>query len=65
MTRHSPVLGRWTVGQKARLLADAAEFEGDRLAAYLEAKGVVLAEFEQWRVALEGDQGSLATAQTW
>lgn len=61
MTRHTPVLGRWTARQKARLLADAGEFERDRLAAYLEAKGVVLAEFEQWRVALEGDP-SRATA---
>jgi transposase len=63
MTVHQAGPGRWTVGQKARLLADAAEFEGDRLGAYLEAKGVTLAEFEQWRVALEGDPASVATAR--
>jgi hypothetical protein len=52
-----------TMCPEARLLADAAELEGDRLGAYLEAKGVTLAEFEQWRVALEGDPASVATAK--
>jgi transposase len=54
---------RWSVEQKARVLAEGSGFKGDQLAAFLESAGVGLAEFERWRVALEEDaQGSRATA---
>lgn len=45
----------WTVEQKARMLAEAANLSGDELCAYLEREGVRLVEFERWRVALEED----------
>ena len=45
----------WTVEQKARMLAEAANLSGEALCAYLEEKGVRLADFERWRVALEED----------
>jgi transposase-like protein len=55
---------RWSVEQKARILAEGSELSGDQLAAFLESAGVGLAEFERWRVALEEDgQGSNATTK--
>jgi hypothetical protein len=51
-----------TVEQKARVLAEAASLNGDDLAAYLERHGVKLAEYEQWRIAL--DEGGGASAAT-
>jgi hypothetical protein len=37
------------------MLAEAANLSGQTLCAYLEGKGVKLADFERWRVALEED----------
>ena len=49
----------WTVEQKARVLADASTLDAEKLTAYLEREGVRLAEYEQWRMALdEGGAGS-------
>lgn len=57
-----PVVRIWTVEQKARVLAEAAPLDGDQLAAYLEREGVKLAEYEQWRLAL--DEGGLSPTAT-
>jgi len=52
----------WTVEQKARLLAEASQLSGEQLSTYLDYKGVRLADFERWRLALEDDgQESAAT----
>jgi transposase len=51
----------WTVEQKARVLADAAKYDGEELTAYLEREGVKLAEYEQWRIALDEDGGASAS----
>ncbi len=51
----------WTVAEKARVLADASNLTGEELTAHLEREGVKLAEFEQWRVALE-EGGTASTA---
>ena len=53
----------WTVEQKARILANASTLTGEELTAYLEHEGVKLAEFEQWRLALE-EGGRASTAIT-
>ena len=53
------VLREWTVQQKARVLADAAKLDGQELPAYLEREGVKLADYEQWRIAL--DEGGRAS----
>ena len=53
----------WTVGEKARIVAEAAELEGVRLTALLAREGVHLAELERWRLALE-DRESASTALT-
>lgn len=57
-----PAVREWTVEQKARVLAEAAKFDGGQLTAYLEREGVKLADYEQWRIAL--DEGGRASAWT-
>jgi len=57
-----PVVRQWTVEQKARVLAEASILDGEQLTAYLERSGVKLAEYEQWRIAL--DDGGGASAAT-
>lgn len=57
-----PVVREWTVEQKARVLAEACKLDGEELTAYLEREGVKLAEYEQWRIAL--DEGGGASAAT-
>lgn len=53
----------WTVEQKARILANASTLTGEELTAHLEHEGIKLAEFEQWRLALE-EGGKASTAIT-
>jgi transposase len=54
---------RWSVEQKARVLAEGSGLMGDQLAAFLESAGVGLAKFERWRIEMEEDaQGSRARA---
>src|SRR6478672_9356368 len=48
----------WTVEQKALVLAAAAQLEGEKLTLYLQREGVKLAEYEQWRIALEEGGGA-------
>jgi transposase-like protein len=50
-----PSVRKWSVEQKARVLAEASRLTGEQLTAYLEREGVKLADFERWRVALEED----------
>ena len=57
-----PAMREWTVEQKVRVLADACKLDGEKLTAYLEREGVKLAEYEQWRLAL--DEGGAASAAT-
>lgn len=55
--------GDWTVDQKARVLAEGCELDGEHLSAFLERAGVKFAEYEQWRIALD-EGGAAATATT-
>ena len=52
----------WSVEQKARIVAAVARLNGEELSAYLEREGVKLAEYEQWRLAL--DEGGAASTST-
>jgi transposase len=62
--RPEPTRREWTVEQKARVLAGAANLDGQELTSYLEREGVKLAEFERWRIALdEGGRASAATSK--
>jgi len=49
---------RWSVEQKARVVAEAANLTGEQLQAYLDQVGVQLVEFERWRIALQDEGGS-------
>ena len=54
----------FTLEEKARVLADAANLRGEKLHAYLKREGVKLADFERWRIALEEDgRSSTATSR--
>jgi len=57
-----PTGGERTVEQKAQVLAEAANLDGETLTAYLEREGVKFAEYEQWRLAL--DEGGAAATST-
>ena len=69
--RSLPVMGadkrierKWTVEQKARIVAEACKLTANQLTAYLEREGLQLAHFERWRVALaEEGQAPLATTR--
>lgn len=52
-----------TVDEKIKILAGAATLTGEQLSAYLEQHGVRLAEFEQWRLALD-EEGRSSKAVT-
>lgn len=55
---------KWSVEQKAQLLADASKLSGEQLSAYLTREGIKLADLERWRIALEEDgQGSAAATK--
>ena len=42
-----------SVEDKARIVSEAGQLEGDDVVAYLEREGVKVAELEQWRLALD------------
>jgi transposase len=46
---------KWTVEEKARILAAASALSGESLRAYLDREGVRLADYECWRIALQED----------
>ena len=52
-----------TVDEKIKILAGAATLTGEQLSAFLEQHGVGLAEFDQWRLALD-DEGRSSKAVT-
>ena len=55
---------KWTVEQKARIVAAGCVLTGSQLTSYLEREGVQLAHFERWRLALDGDgQSSVAATK--
>jgi hypothetical protein len=55
---------KWTVEQKAKVLAAGSPLNGEELVAYLEREGVKLAQYEAWRLSLEeGGRASLATSK--
>jgi transposase len=54
----------WTIDEKIRVLSESAKLTGVALAAYLEREGLLLAELEQWRLALADDaSASVATTK--
>jgi DNA-binding transcriptional ArsR family regulator len=54
----------WSIDDKIRLLAKASRLTGAELTELLEREGLVLAEYEQWRLALAGEgRSSLATTK--
>ena len=54
---------RWSVEQKARVVAEAAILTGEQLQAYHDQAGVPLVEFERWRIALQDEGQSKRSRQ--
>lgn len=54
----------WTFEEKLRVLTEAGRLTGAELTRVLQREGLLLAEFEQWRLALADDgRDSMATAK--
>ena len=54
----------WSIDEKIRLLGKASRLTGTELTELLEREGLLLAEYEQWRLALaEEGRASLATTK--
>jgi hypothetical protein len=60
MKRHTRT---WSIDEKIRLLGAASRPTGAELTALLEREGLLLAEYEQWRLAL-ADEGRASLATT-
>jgi transposase-like protein len=54
----------WSIDDKVRVLAEARKVTGTELTALLEKEGLLLAELEQWRLALDEEgRASIATTK--
>lgn len=53
----------WSIDEKIRILAKAGKLTGAELTELLEQEGLLLAEYEQWRLAL-ADEGRASLAAT-
>lgn len=53
----------WTIDEKVRVLAAAAKLTGTELRSMLQREGLLLAELEQWRLAL-GEEANASVAST-
>ncbi|HKN67727.1 MAG TPA: hypothetical protein VJW73_15695 [Gemmatimonadaceae bacterium] len=53
----------WSIDEKVRVLGEASKLSGSQLTAMLQREGLLLAELEQWRLALGEDKASIATTK--
>jgi hypothetical protein len=53
----------WSIDEKVRVLSEASRLSGAHLTAMLQREGLLLAELEQWRLALDEDKASIATTK--
>ena len=54
----------WSIDEKIRVLAEASKLSGSELNSLLEREGLLLAELEQWRLALDEEgRASIATTK--
>ncbi len=54
----------WSIDEKIRVLAEAKKLSGAELNSFLEREGLLLAELEQWRLALDEEgRASIATTK--
>jgi hypothetical protein len=58
-----PPTRAWSIDEKIRILGTARRLTGAELTALLEREGLLLAEHEQWRLAL-ADEGRASLATT-
>jgi 5-methylthioribose kinase len=53
----------WSIDEKVRVLSEASKLSGSQLTTMLQREGLLLAELEQWRLALGEDKASIATTK--
>jgi hypothetical protein len=53
MPRPKRTTKAWSINEKIRVLSEAAKVTGAQLTALLKHEGLLLAELEQWRLALD------------
>ena len=53
----------WSIDEKVRVLSEASRLSGSQLTTMLQREGLLLAELEQWRLALGEDKASIATTK--
>jgi 5-methylthioribose kinase len=53
----------WSIDEKVRVLSEASKLSGSQLTTMLQHEGLLLAELEQWRLALGEDKASIATTK--
>jgi transposase len=63
MAMKRPTSKSWSVEEKVRVLSEASKLSGSQLTALLQREGLLLAELEQWRLALGEDKASVATTK--
>ena len=63
MAMKRPTSKSWSVEEKVRVLSEASRLSGSQLTALLQREGLLLAELEQWRLALGEDKASVATTK--
>ena len=63
MAMKRPTSKSWSVEEKVRVLSEASKLSGSQLTAMLQREGLLLAELEQWRLALGEDKASVATTK--
>jgi transposase-like protein len=63
LMERGPETKRRSIEEKIRILAEAGKLSGGALTGYLEREGLLLADIEQWRLALD-DEGHASKATT-
>jgi transposase-like protein len=63
MAMKRPTSKSWSVEEKVRVLSEASKLSGSQLTAMLQREGLLLAELEQWRLALGEGKASVATTK--
>jgi 5-methylthioribose kinase len=63
MAMKRPTSKSWSVEEKVSVLSEASKLSGSQLTALLQREGLLLAELEQWRLALGEDKAPVATTK--
>jgi hypothetical protein len=63
MPQEKPTRRVWPIDEKIRVLSEARKLTGEELTGFLKREGLLLADLEQWRMALD-EEGRASKATT-